>query len=136
MQRRDRFRAAVLIAFLFVSSAGAFGASVPAAGDADWNKTVAAARKEAKVVIFGPPGADVRDAYTVGFQKKYPEIEVDFNGMQGAQVAPKLTAELKAQQYRTDLIVAGTTTALEGLAPVHAIVPMQPFLAGPESRDL
>ena len=56
--------------------------------------------------------------------------------MQGAQVAPKLIAELKAQQYRTDLVVAGTTTALEGLAPVNAIVPMQPFLVGPESRDL
>ena len=53
--------------------------------------------------------------------------------MQGAQVAPKLMAELKAQQYRTDLVVAGTTTALEGLAPVNAIVPMQPFLVGPET---
>ena len=35
--------------------------------------------------MFGPPGADVRDAYTLGFQKKYPEIEVDLNGMQGAR---------------------------------------------------
>ena len=87
------------------------------------------------MVVFGPPGNDVRDAYTLGFQKKYPEIEVDFNSMQGAQVAPKLMAELKAQQYRTDLVVAGTTTALEGLAPVDTIMPMQPFLVGPESRD-
>ncbi len=133
MQRRDRFIAAVLIVLVFVASAIAYGASV---NDPAWEKIVGAGKKEGKVVVFGPPGNDVRDAYTLGFQKKYPEIEVDFNSMQGAQVAPKLMAELKAQQYRTDLVVAGTTTALEGLAPVNAIMPMQPFLVGPESRDL
>jgi iron(III) transport system substrate-binding protein len=133
MQHRDRFIAAVLIVLVFVSSAIAYGASV---NDPAWAKIVAAGKKERKVVVFGPPGPDVRDAFTLGFQKRYPEIEVDFNGMQGAQVAPKLMTELKAQQYRTDLIVAGTTTALEGLAPVNAIVPMQPFLVGPENWDL
>jgi iron(III) transport system substrate-binding protein len=133
MQRRVRFVAAVPIVLVVVSSAVAQGASV---SEPTWEKIVAAAKKEGKVVVFGPTGADVRDAFTQGFQRRYPEIEVDFSGMQGAQVAPKLMAELKAQQYRTDLIVAGTTTALEGLAPVNAIVPMQPFLVGPESRDL
>jgi iron(III) transport system substrate-binding protein len=133
MQRKDRFVAAVLIVLVFVSSAIAYGAS---ANDPAWEKIVAGGKKEGKVVVFGPPGPDVRDAFTLGFQKKYPEIEVDFNGMQGAQVAPKLMAELKAQQYRTDLVVAGTTTALEGLAPVNAIVPIEPFLVGPEIRDL
>jgi iron(III) transport system substrate-binding protein len=133
MQRRDRFIAAVLIVLVFASPAIAYGASV---NDPAWEKIVAVGKKEGKVVVFGPPGPDVRDAFTLGFQKRYPEIEVDFSGMQGAQVAPKLVAELKAQQYRTDLVVAGTTTALEGLAPVNAIVPMQSFLVGAESRDL
>ncbi|TMA64761.1 MAG: hypothetical protein E6J73_06500 [Deltaproteobacteria bacterium] len=98
MQGRNQLIAAVLIALVFVSSAIAYGASV---NDPAWEKIVGAGKKEAKVVVFGPPGADVRDAYTIGFQKKYPEIDVDFNGMQGAQVAPKLLAELKAQQYRS-----------------------------------
>src|SRR5437773_4433505 len=133
MQHRERFIAAVLIVLVLVASAIAYGGS---GNDPAWEKIVGAGKKEAKVVVFGPPGADVRDAYTVGFQKRYPESEVDFSGMPGAQVAPKLVAELKAQQYRTDLVVAGTTTALEGLAPVNAIVPMQSFLVGPESRDL
>jgi iron(III) transport system substrate-binding protein len=133
VQGRDRFIATLLIALVYVSSPIARGASV---NDPAWEKIVAAGKKETKLVVFGPPGPDVRDAFTLGFQKRYPEIEVDFNGMQGAQVAPKLIAELKAQQYRTDLVVAGTTTALEGLAPVNAIVPMQPFLVGPERRDL
>ena len=133
MQCRYRFVITLLTVSVLLGSAVAYGAS---ATDPGWEKIVAAAKKEGKVVMFGPTGADVRDAFTLGFQKKYPEIEVDFSGLQGAQVAPKLLAELGAKQYRTDLIVAGTTTALEGLAPVNAIVPMQPFLVGPESRDL
>ena len=134
MHLRLGFSAISLVEVLFLFLTGnVLGASV---NDPAWEKIVGAGKKEGKVVVFGPPGADVRDAYTLGFQKRYPGIEVDFNGMQGAQVAPKLMAELKAQQYRTDLIVAGTTTALEGLAPVNAIMPMQPFLVGPESRDL
>lgn len=132
MQRRHRLAGTLLIAFVFVSSGVARDAS---SDEPAWEKIVAAAKKEGKVVIFGPVGADVRDAYTRGFQKKYPEIQVDFTSMQGAQVAPKLLAELSAKQYRTDIVVAGTTTALEGLMPVGAIVPLQPFLVGPESPD-
>ena len=56
--------------------------------------------------------------------------------MAGAQVAPKLLNELSAGVYRTDLVIAGTITAIESLIPANAVVPVQPFLAGPEGRDL
>jgi iron(III) transport system substrate-binding protein len=116
-----------------------FAAVVPAAAaskTSSWEKTVAAAKAEGRVVIMGPAGADVRDAFTEGFQKKYPGIQVDYNGMAGAQVAPKLLNELSAGVYRTDLIIAGTITAIESLIPANAIVPIQPYLAGPETQDL
>lgn len=115
-------------------TAPVIAASIPTA--ADWEKTVAAAKKEGQVVIMGPAGADVRDALTQGFQKKYPGIQVDYNGMAGAQVAPKLLSELSAGVYRTDLVIAGTITAIESLIPAKALVPIQPFLAGPESQDV
>jgi len=102
----------------------------------EWGKTVAAAKGEGRVVIMGPAGADVRDAFTEGFQKKYPGIRVDYNGMAGAQVAPKLLNELSAGVYRTDLVIAGTITAIESLIPANAIIPIQPYLVGPESQDL
>jgi len=128
--------ATVLFAALITAGASSFGAAAPAASDANWNEIVAAAKKEAKLVLFGPAGSDVKDAYTLGFQKKYPEIEVDFNGMRGAEVAPKLLAELNAKQYVTDIAIAGTTTALASLVPANAVVPLQPYLVGPEARDL
>jgi hypothetical protein len=106
-----------------------------AASASDWEKTVAAAKQEGKVTILGPAGADIRDAFIQGFQKKYPEIQVDFSGMSGAQVAPKLLNELGAGLYRTDLVVSGTTTAIGSLIPANAVVPMQPFMIGPDSGD-
>jgi iron(III) transport system substrate-binding protein len=111
-------------------------AQAAAPKSSEWEKTVAAAKKEGQVVIMGPAGADVRDALTQGFQKKYPEIRADYNGMAGAQVTPKLLSELSAGVYRTDLVIAGTITAIESLIPAKALVPIQPFLVGPETQDL
>ena len=133
MQFRRGVLTLILIAALFSSSVNALGAPSPAASD--WNKIVAAAKKEGKLVVIGPSGADVKDAFTIGFKKKYPEIEVDFSGMSGASVAPKLLAELSANQHFTDIVVAGATTTLLSLLPAKALVPLQPYLATPENRD-
>lgn len=72
MQVRPGIFVIGLFAALVTAPVDAFGAAAPAADDSDWNKTVAAAKKEAKVVIIGPSGSDVRDAYTIGFQKNIP----------------------------------------------------------------
>ncbi len=124
--------AAIIAALNF--SAPAVAASAPAVSDTDWNKTVAAAKKEGKLVIMGPAGSDVKDAYTLGFQKKYPEIEVDFTGMSGAAQTPKLLAELKANQYLTDIVINGTGPILLDMMPANAVAPLQPYLATPETR--
>jgi iron(III) transport system substrate-binding protein len=124
-----------LIGTLAILSSPAFAAAADTPKRSEWEKTVAAAKKEAQVVIIGPAGVDVRDALTQGFQKKYPEIQVDYNGMAGAQVAPKLLSELSAGVYRTDLVIAGTITAIGSLIPAKALVPVQPFLVGPQNQD-
>jgi iron(III) transport system substrate-binding protein len=131
--RKAALNVVVTVATLFLA-APAIAASTPKVGE--WERTVTAAKKEGQVVIMGPAGADVRDALTEEFQRKYPEIRVDYNGMAGAQVAPKLLGELSAGVYRTDLVIAGTITAIESLIPGKALVPIQPFLVGPESQDL
>jgi len=98
MHLRLGFSALSLVEVLFLFLTGnVLGASI---NDPAWEKIVAVGKKEGKVVVFGPPGPDVRDAFTLGFQKRYPVIEVDFSGMQGAQVAPKLVAELKVYGNR------------------------------------
>jgi iron(III) transport system substrate-binding protein len=101
----------------------------------NWPQVVAAARGEGGLSIIGPPGTDARDALTVGFQRKYPEIQVEFNGMSSGAIGPKLLAEREAGQYRADLYVGGTGTVFLDLMPVGAVDPILPYLAGPETRE-
>lgn len=101
----------------------------------EWEQIVAGAKREGRVGVVGPQGVEIREGLTRGFQKKYPEIQVDFSGMQGVQIAPKLLNELRAGKNTTDIVVTGTTTIIEALMPANAVVPVQPFLVGPNTRD-
>ncbi len=125
---------AVVVAVLNFSAL-AVAASAPAVSDTAWNKTLAAAKKEGRVSILGPEGIRARDALTLPFQKKYPEIEVDLQGMDAAKIGPKLLPELAAGRNSTDLVIAGTTTMLVSLLPANALVPVKPFLSGPNTQD-
>ncbi len=71
--------------------------SLPRLGSAqsEWNDIVAAAKREGTVVVVGPQGNETREALTLGFQKKYPEIKVEHSSAAGAQLPPKLLAEQK-----------------------------------------
>ncbi|HTN72327.1 MAG TPA: extracellular solute-binding protein [Methylomirabilota bacterium] len=123
----------VFIALVTITSL-AFG-FVTTAWQAEWAETVAAAKREGKVVVIGPQGPETREALTEGFQRKYPEIQVEHSGAAGAQLPPKLLAEQKSERYSVDLLVQGTTTVITGLMPAKAVIPIQPFLAGSNTQD-
>src|SRR5215471_11478379 len=101
-----------------------------------WEQIVGAAKKEGTVTVIGPQGNETRDALTQGFQKKYPEINVELMSMAGNQIGPKLLNELTASRFTTDVIITGTTTALETLVPAKAVAPIKLVLIGPNTRDL
>jgi iron(III) transport system substrate-binding protein len=103
---------------------------------AAWEQTVAAAKREGKVVVLGPTGVEAREALTESFQRRYPEIAVEFSGGSGAQTAPKVLAERQAGHFLSDIHIGGTTTMLSSLKPAGVLDPIQPYLVGPESKDL
>ncbi len=111
----------------------AVAASAPIANE--WEKTVAAAKHEGKVVVLGPQGNETRDALVEGFQRKYPEIKVEHSGITSASLPPKLLAEQKAKRYSVDLLVQGTGSVVSGLLSVKAITPIKPFMVGPNTAD-
>jgi len=94
-------------------------------GKAEWEKTLAAAKKEGKITLAGPPGQAYRDAL-VGFQKAYPEIQVEYVGMQGRDFAPRIMQERRANQYLWDLAVGGGATYFNVLLPAKALQPLKP----------
>lgn len=103
---------------------------------AEWEQTVAAAKGEGRVVVIGGPGDGVREGMTQGFQRKYPEIQVEFSGVVGSQIAPRVLAEVSSGQRVTDIVVTGTTTIIESLLGANALERIPPFLVGPETQDL
>ncbi len=110
-------------------------AALAAESSQSWDQVVAAAKKEGVVSVIGPQGNETRGALTLPFQKKYPEIKVDLQSIVGNQVAPKLLNELAAGHNNTDVLIAGTTTVLVSLLPAKALVPIKPWLSGPNIQD-
>jgi len=133
----ERSLPSCLAAFVlfFVSSGVAPAQPAKSGGQSEWEQALAAARKEARVVIMGPPGAEARQALTAGFQKLFPGIEVEYNGAPGAKTAPRILAERSAGQYLVDIHVGGTTTMLESLLPAGSLDPIRPQLVLPEVVD-
>jgi iron(III) transport system substrate-binding protein len=107
-------------------------------GKAEWDKVVAAAKKEGRVVVAesGGAGAETRRLYTDGFQKQFPEIRVDLtvSGGEGS-IAPRMLTERKAGRFEWDVLTGGTTTPIEYLLPAGVLDPIRPALILPEVTD-
>jgi Bacterial extracellular solute-binding protein len=117
--------------------AGLLGGAVFAAapGQEEWERVLQAAKKEGKVAIIGPTGADRRDALTIAFEKKYG-ITIEYHADSGAGILPRLSAERKADRYLWDVVITGTTTGLENLIPARVLDPLEANLVLAEVRDL
>ncbi len=100
----------------------------------EWEKVLATAKKEGKVSVIGPVGADRRDVLVEPFQKKYG-ITVDYSADRGSGIGPKLSAERGAGHYNWDVVVTGTTTGLLTLLPAGMLDPMEPALLLPQVKD-
>lgn len=101
-----------------------------------WDKALGEAKKEGKVVVFGPPGESIRDAMTQGFKRAFPDIAIEYSGVRPAEQATKLKAERDAGIYSADVFLGGTTTANTQLRPIKAEDPIKPALMLPEVTDL
>ncbi|HEX9878579.1 MAG TPA: extracellular solute-binding protein [Candidatus Binatia bacterium] len=100
-----------------------------------WDKTVAAAKKEGKVVVFGPPGDLVRRAVTEGFQRAFPDISMEYSAARSGVQAAKVKAERQAGIFSLDVVLQGTTTAAVFFKPMGALAPVKPLLILPEVTD-
>ena len=118
----------VFLAFLlFVLPSNAWSQ----AWKAEWEKTVAAAKKEGKVAVAGSPGQTYRDALTA-FRKAYPDIQVEFVGIQGRDIAPRIVQERRAGQFLWDVHVGGAGSPFLIMLPNGVLDPLLPNLILPE----
>jgi len=125
-------RTVVMIAVFIMTVLLAFN---PGSVGADWESTLAAAKREGKVSVITDVTASLRDALTREFQKKYG-ISVELFGSAGREVPPRVAAERKAGQFLWDIYIHGSTTALQAMIPMGAFDPLEPALILQDVKDL
>jgi iron(III) transport system substrate-binding protein len=127
--------ASVLSAMLFAMFASSGMAQTPDWQKA-WNETLAAAKKEGKVVVTGPPDAEVRKALPAVFKARYG-ITLEYLGGRSSEMAARLRAEHAAGAglYTVDVMVGGVQTMSTILYAEKMIQPIKPVLILPEVVD-
>jgi ABC-type Fe3+ transport system substrate-binding protein len=122
----NRFLAILFLGFCFPVAADA------ATWEADWNRVLQAAKREGKIAMVGPTGADRRDALTIPFQQKYG-IAVEYWADPVSGVPPRVAAERRAGKYLWDVIVAGAIEDV--ILPMGVLEPLEPALILPDIKD-
>ncbi len=100
----------------------------------EWEQTLQAAEKEGTVSVGATVGADFRQVLTLPFEKKFG-LKVNYLGMRGSQMIPRVMRERRAGKYLWDVFVQGTTTAITAMIPGGALDPITPALILPEVKE-
>ena len=94
---------------------------------ADWEKTLAGARKEGRIRVYGPPGTQYINAIEA-FKSVYPKIKMIYVPGSGSQHANRLGAERRAGKFIADNYIGGAGTG--GILAEKGIFdPLPPLLS-------
>ena len=105
-----------------------------AAGSAEWDMLVNAAKKEGKVTVSIPASAEMRKQVEDQFKKRYGvEVEV-FTG-RGSAAVRRMADEFKAGVRHFDLHIGGSSSIVSGMLDEGILDPIEPWLALPEVKD-
>ena len=99
----------------------------------DWQKIIAAAKQEGKVVVGGPPTSILRQKFKETFEKRFG-IELELISAPGPQNASRAIAEFKAGVKYFDVLHGGSGT-LEPLMRQNMLAPFMDFVMLPEVKD-
>ncbi|MDP2643734.1 MAG: extracellular solute-binding protein [Desulfobacterales bacterium] len=102
--------------------------------EAQWEKTVAAAKKEGKVVIYSSGGKETQTAFGDGLKKNFG-IETDWVGGRGPALSEKIMRERSAGLHIADVVIGASQPALMTLKPAGALQKLEGELILPEVID-
>jgi len=125
---------AVAVSFFGFHRAAPLHAASVSNADAEWVRTLEAAKKEGKVSVFLYQRDNV-EAAVKAFEKKFPEIQMTVASTPAAETGPRLMAERRAGKFLWDICICGPTTPFGVLYPAKALDPIKPALLLPEVTD-
>ena len=108
--------------------------AVSQAASPEWDKLVADARKEGKVVIIAPPDQEVREGIPKAFKEKYG-ITVEYLGGRSSDMAGRLRAERASGVYTVDAALSGMLTMASIFYTEKMLDPVRPILLDPDVID-
>jgi iron(III) transport system substrate-binding protein len=120
----------LLASILFAASAMAQSAG----WQKTWDETLAAARKEGKVVVAGSPDPVMRNMIIPAFQARYG-IQVEYVPGQSGQTVARVRVERAAGIYTIDVYLTGPDTSYNVLVAEKMLDPLRPMLILPEVTD-
>src|SRR5262245_20613270 len=82
------------------------------------------ARREGSLVLYGATGLDRAQFWIGEFNKRYPDVKVEFVRLQAAELYQKIATERRTGQLRADLVIT-TITYLDLLREVGALAPYE-----------
>jgi iron(III) transport system substrate-binding protein len=113
----------------------------PASADAQnagwkqsWEETLKAAREEGKLVVSGPPSAELRKVLPAAFKARYG-INMDYLGGRSTESAARMRAERQAGIYSIDVVFAGIQSMALTFHREKMLQPLKPALQLPEVVD-
>ena len=125
----------LLVSFLVLIPNSPFAAQATVNWKADWEAAQRAAEKEARLVIYGPTGADQQKLYTEVFQQNFPKIKVNYTPGRISEIISRIMAEQRAGMRQADLVLGGTDILLGTLKDKGFLQPIRPALVLPEVLD-
>src|SRR5689334_3345814 len=94
----------LLLLALAALVAPALAQSVPAGYPADYAQTIAAARKEGKVVIYSALDTKAAQPLIRDFNALYPDVKVEYNDMNSTELYNRFIAEQASGQGGADVM--------------------------------
>jgi len=129
--RMTDFRAATRI--LVLVALGWLLSSESAIAQSEWDKTLAAARKEGTLVVGIPASVELRKALETTFPAKF-KIPLELFPSRGPENANRIISEHTAGLHYFDLFISGGATPLT-MVSAGAADEMRPYMILPEVRD-
>jgi iron(III) transport system substrate-binding protein len=120
----------LLIAMLVAPSAMAQSAD----WQKTWDETIAAAKKEGKVVVVGSPDPVMRNEIIPKFTARFG-IPIEFIAGQSSQIAARVRTERLSGIYSVDVFMSGASTTINVLHAEKMLDPLKPLLILPEVTD-
>ncbi len=99
-----------------------------------WEQTLAEAKKEGRVTVYGEAGPAVRTEVSGAFKKKFG-IDLEFLSGASLEVAQKYIVERNANLFLADGMMMGGPTMLLQVKPKGFLTSIEPQLILPEVKD-